>query len=164
MEVCNVTETKIRQLFPGFLCSVLTSVTQRIQKTAILGFKFCVIFYWPRREKNKANRPTMRPQRFALCDGGQGAVTEAIFGKSLFALRFLVISYVLNTLVNRVFLHLCRNFCPKIFEVDMFDRWKSQKSRFLTKKATGFNLFLSVPIYFFAKVLMVFIIKLNFYL
>jgi len=68
-------------------------------------------------------------------------VTEAYFGKSLFAWWFLEISFVLNTLLNRVFLHLCRNFCPTILEVDMFNRWKSQKSRFLTKKATCFYQF-----------------------
>ena len=48
-------------------------------------------------------------------------------------LGFLVVFYVLITLVNRVFLHLCGKISPKIFEVDMFDRQKSLKSQFSAK-------------------------------
>ena len=40
-------------------------------------------------------------------------------------LGFLVVFYVLITLVNRVFLHLCGKISPKFFEVDRFDRRKS---------------------------------------
>ena len=53
--------------------------------------------------------------------------------KIITILGFLLISYVLITLVNRVFLHLCGKISPKIFEVDRFNRQKSRKSRFLAK-------------------------------